>query len=129
MLDSRSLACNDPPVTLHLGLAGIELIFFIVAPMVQCFGFVTQTVVKAHNCLHCCQTVPTQHQGFLRFSLRLAGEQVGVGKRTQLGQLIQTEHIIPHHIMSGSVIKMRGCFDRVLIAAFETNKALTRVNP
>lgn len=54
MLDSRSLACNAPPVILHLGLAGIELIFFIVAPMALCFGFVTEIVVIAHDCLHCC---------------------------------------------------------------------------
>lgn len=54
MLDSRTLACNDPSVILHLGLAGIELIFFLVAPMVLWFGFVTKTVVIAHDCLHCC---------------------------------------------------------------------------
>lgn len=54
MLDLRSLACNDPSVILHLELAGIELIFFIVVPMVLCFGFVTKRVVIAHECLHCC---------------------------------------------------------------------------
>lgn len=75
------------------------------------------------------QGMPAQHQGFLHSSLHLAREWVGVGMRTQLGQLIPTEHTIPHHTMSWSVTKMRGCFDRVLVATSETNKALTRVNP
>lgn len=99
MLDSRSLACNDPPVVLHLGLAGIELVFFTVAPMVLCFGFVTKTVVTAHDCLHHCWSVPAQHQGFLCFLLHLAKEQDGVGKRTQLDDPNRPHNPTPYNVM------------------------------
>jgi len=61
------------------GLAAAELIFFIVAPMVLCFGSETTTVLTAHQCLRYRRTVLAQHQGFLHFSLCLASERAGEG--------------------------------------------------
>jgi len=40
--------------TVTLVLAGIELIFFMVAHMVLCFGFVTKTVFITHQCFSYC---------------------------------------------------------------------------
>jgi len=37
-----------------LGLAGMELILFITAGMVLCFGFVTRTMLITHRCFSFC---------------------------------------------------------------------------
>ena len=45
---------NFPDV---LGLAVMELIFFIASHMVLCFGFVTKTALLTHRCFSYCSTV------------------------------------------------------------------------
>jgi len=45
-----------------LVLAGIELIFFIVASMGLCFGFVLKTVLITEGCVSSCWAVLTQSQ-------------------------------------------------------------------
>lgn len=54
---------------LVLGLAEVELIFFIAVYMVPCFGFVTKTVLISHPCFTYGQTVLIQLQDLLCFSL------------------------------------------------------------
>jgi len=51
-----------------LGLAGMELPFFVVAYIVLCFEFVTKTVLTTHLRFDCCWTVLAQPWGSL-FSL------------------------------------------------------------
>lgn len=46
-----------------LGLAWLELIFFLAAGMVLCFGFVTKTMLITQQCFSCCWPVFAQHQG------------------------------------------------------------------
>lgn len=48
-----------------LGLPELTLIFFMAARMVLCFGFVTKTVLIAHQCFHCCWAVLAEHWSFL----------------------------------------------------------------
>jgi len=36
------------------GLAGMELLLFIAASMVLCYGFVTRPVLITHQCFNCC---------------------------------------------------------------------------
>lgn len=51
-----------------LVLYGIELIFFIVACMVLCFGYVMKTVLVTHQFFSYCWAKLTQHQGLFCFS-------------------------------------------------------------
>ena len=60
-----------------LGLAGMELIFFIEACMVLRFRFVTRTVLITHQCFSYCWTVLEPHQGLL-FLTVLFGARCGV---------------------------------------------------
>ena len=53
--------------TFVLVLAGIELIFFRVARMGLCFGFVLKTVLITQGCFHYHWAVLTPNQGFFRF--------------------------------------------------------------
>lgn len=42
----------------------MELIFFVVVQMAQCFEFVAEMVLITHQCFGCCWAVPAQCQGF-----------------------------------------------------------------
>jgi len=48
-------------------LSEIELIFFIVASMRLCFGFVLKTVLITQTCFSYCWAVLTQSQGLFCF--------------------------------------------------------------
>ena len=70
--------------TLHLTgsdgvlvLAGTELIFFIVANMGLCFGFVLKTVLIIQECFSYCWAVLTQSQGLCCFSHHPTSEEAG----------------------------------------------------
>ena len=60
-----------------LVLAGIELIFFIVASMGMCFAFVLRTVLIAQGCFSYCWAVLTQSQGLCCSSPHPASEEAG----------------------------------------------------
>ena len=60
-----------------LVLAGIELIFFIVASTGLCFGFVLKTVLIIQGCFHYCRAVLTQSQGLFCFSPHPTSEKAG----------------------------------------------------
>ena len=64
-----------------LVLAGIELIFFVVACMGLCFGFVLQTVLMIQGCFSYCWAVLTQHQGLFCFSPHSPASRLGVHKK------------------------------------------------
>jgi len=51
-----------------LVLAGIGLIFFVVANMGLCFGFVLKTVLIIQGYFHYCWAVLAQSQGLFCFS-------------------------------------------------------------
>ena len=53
-LDELGIVQADAHVTPVLVLAGIELIFFIVASMGLCFGFVLKTVSITQGCFRYC---------------------------------------------------------------------------
>jgi len=67
-----------------LVLAQIELIFFLIASVGLCFGFVLKTVWVTHQCFHYCWAVLTQSQGFFCFSHHPTSEEArgarGVGR-------------------------------------------------
>jgi len=76
-----------------LGLAGIELIFFVAVCMLLCFGFVTKTVLITQLWSCCCWAVFPQHWGFLPTTLLMSQVTwgcTGSWEETQLGQLTQT---------------------------------------
>ena len=60
-----------------LVLAGIELIFFIVAGMGLRFGFVLKTVLITQGCFHYCRAVLTQSQGLFCVSPHPTSEEAG----------------------------------------------------
>ena len=64
-----------------LGLAGMELIFFIAAGMMLCFVFVSKTALITHECCGCCWVVLAQCQGFLFSHPAPTASGPGVGKR------------------------------------------------
>ena len=92
-----------------LVLAWIELIFFIVASMRLCFGFVLETVLIIQGCFRYCWAVLTQSRPFLL--LTPPHQRVGWGctrswEGTQLGRLTPTDQRdIPYHMMSCSAYK------------------------
>ena len=63
--------------TSALVLAGIELIFFVVANMVLCFGFVLEAVLVIQGCFPYCWAVITQSQGLFCFSPQPTSERLG----------------------------------------------------
>ena len=90
--------------------AGIELIFFTVAGMGLCFGFVLKTVLITQGCfLYCSYTEP---RPFLL--LPPPQQRAGWGgtrswEGTQLGQLTPTDHRdIPDHMVSCAACKAGG---------------------
>ena len=88
-------------VYLHvLVWAGIDLIFFPIASMGLCFGFVLETVLITQGCFRYCWAVLTQSQGLFCFSPHPTSEEArgaqGVG--TQLGQVTPTAQGISHTI-------------------------------
>ena len=89
------------------------IIFFIVASMGLCFGFVLETVLITQGCFSCCWAVPTQSQGLFCFSTP-PHQRVGWGctrswEGTQLGQLTPTDQRdIPYHMTSWSAYKAGG---------------------
>jgi len=60
-----------------LVLAQVELIFFIVASVRLCFGFVLNAVLIIQGCFHYCRAVLTQSQGLFCFSPRPISEEAG----------------------------------------------------
>jgi len=58
-----------------LVLAGVELIFFIVAIMGLCFGFVLETVLVIQGCFSYCRAGLTQSQGRFCYSAHPTGER------------------------------------------------------
>ena len=99
--------------TFVLVLAGIELIFFIVASMGQCFGFVLKTVLITQRCFSYCWAGLTQSQGLFCFSPQPTSEQAEGGTRswegTQPGQLTPTDQKdIPDHMTSCLAYKAGG---------------------
>lgn len=80
-------------------LPGIELIFFIVVGTMLTFGFVTQRVLKTHQCFSYCWEVHTQLQGLLSNASPVARR---LGRHKKLGgdrrQLTPSEQWdIPDH--------------------------------
>ena len=71
----------------------IELIFFIVATMGLCFGFVTKTVLVTQGYFNYCWTVLAQHQGLLCFSPHPTSKQAGDAQEAARGhsQLTPTD--------------------------------------
>ena len=100
----------------HLGivlvLAGIELIFFMVASMGLCFGFVLKTVLiiqgyfsYSEQCLHRVKVFSASHP--TPPARRLGGTRSWEG--TQLGQLTPTDQRdISDHMVLCSAIKAGG---------------------
>ena len=92
-----------------LVLAGIELIFFIVASVGLRFGFVLETALVIQACFHYCRAVLRESGPFLL--LTPPHQQVGWGctrswEGTQLGQLTPTaQRDIPDHMMPCSAYK------------------------
>ena len=60
-----------------LGLTGIELIFFLVAGMGLCFGFVLKTVLITEGCFPYCWAVLVLSQGLFCFSPHPTSEEAG----------------------------------------------------
>jgi len=56
-------------------LAGIELIFFVVAGMGLCFGSSLKTMLISQGCFSYCLAVLTQSQGLFCFSHHSTSEQ------------------------------------------------------
>jgi len=90
-------------------LAGIELIFFILAGMGLCFGFVLKTILITLGCFSCFPAVLTQSGPFLL--LVPPHQQVGWGctrswEGTQLGQLTSgDQRDVPYRMTSWSATK------------------------
>ena len=66
---------------IYVVLAGIELIFFIVASMGLCFGFVQRTVLITQGCFRYCWAVLTQSQGLFCSSPTPSAGGLGVHKK------------------------------------------------
>ena len=94
-----------------LVLAGIELIFCIVASMGLCFGFVLKTVLIIQGCFRYCWAALTQSQGLF---CSPPHQRAGWGctrswEGTQPGQLTPTaQRDIPYHRTPCSAYKAGG---------------------
>jgi len=95
-----------------LVLAGIKLIFFIVACMVLCFSVVTETAMVTHPWFSYCSAVFAQRQGLSAPHTtyqRVGWECTRTWEGTQLRQLTPAnQRSIPYHITSCSTIKAEG---------------------
>lgn len=69
-----------------LGLAGMELVFFIAAPVVLCFGFVTKEMLIKYQCFsYCWIQLVTASKSCLFFTLP-PGNRAGLGVGRMLGE-------------------------------------------
>lgn len=73
-----------------LGLAGMELAFFMAAYIVLRFRFVARKVLIIHQCFNYCWSVLVQHHSLLHFSLCPSEQEIW--EETQLG-LTQSSEI------------------------------------
>lgn len=67
-------------LTYSPGLAGIELMFFLVVGTVVCLRFRMRTLLITHWCFSCCWAVPMLGQGLLSFA-RPASKQAQIAKK------------------------------------------------
>ena len=96
--------------------AGIELIFFLVAGTVLCFGFRMRIMLITHRCFSCCWAVLTLVKDFSASHALPARSWEGA----QPGQLTQTgQRDIPYHVTSCSVYKLGGVSWEMVTAARE----------
>lgn len=101
------------PFCFVLVSAGMELIFFIVACRVLCFGLVTKTGLITHQCFICYWTVLAQHQGLLRFSSCCTSKQAGGAQVAGRGHSKAAGHTgTPYHMVSCSATKANVVFPK-----------------
>jgi len=98
---------------LVLLLAGVELIFSIIACTVLWFGFVIKTVLVTQGCFSYCWAVLTEHQGLFCFSSHPTSEEAGgapeIERRHSWDSWPPTDQRdIPYHTALCSAIKAGG---------------------
>lgn len=94
-----------------IGLAAIELVFFVGACMVLYFVFLMKVVVITHQCCSCCRAALAQCQGLfvLEALLVLLGQQgteiVQVAEGGRKSADLDWQRDIPYHMVSCSAVK------------------------
>lgn len=89
------------------GSAGVKLIFFTLAGMGLCFGFVLNRVMMIEMFLLLLRRAYTDPRPFLLFVLSHQQGEWGSHEKRHLGQVIPTDHEdIPSHMASCQYIKL-----------------------
>ena len=95
-----------------LVLAGLELIFFLTAGTVRCFGFKLKITLTTHHCFSCWAVLTLSHRVFCFLCFPAKWGSWGCTRSwegTEAGQLMQTDQTdVPHCMTLWSAIKPWG---------------------